>query len=135
MEIEYDIVAYLLEDEKLSALVWDRIFPLQLPQPDDFLYPDGVIPGIVYQRISTPRTLSLSGESSSNPRIQFTVYSDEYVEAKSVAKALNRALDGFAGTLRDNVRAQVLRAEYRDMQERETGLYRCDIDFFAFHKN
>lgn len=133
MEVEYDIVKHLLADQDLSALVLNRIFPLQLPQEDKTKYPHGVTPGIVYQRISTPRTLSLDGESSSNPRIQFSVYSEDYVKAKEVARVLNNSLDCYAGKLGDGVTAQVLRAEYRDMQERETGLYRCDVDFFVLN--
>lgn len=106
---------------------------LSIPQEDSNLYPNGVIPAIVLQRISTPRTLSLTGESASNPRIQASVYSYDYTEAKEIAEVLNDSLDYFSGALGGWAKASVLRADYRDSYEHETGLYRSDVDFFITH--
>lgn len=135
MDIDSAIVDHLLADQELTALVRDRIFPLAIPQADSDLYPSGVIPAIVWQRVSTPRTLSLTGESGSNPRFQFSVYADDLIEAREIAQVLNKSLDFFIGTLGGKAKAQVLKADYRDSYEYETGLYRSDVDFFVFLNN
>lgn len=133
MDIEKALVSHLLADQNLSALIWDRLFPLALPQEDSTVYPNGVVPAVVYQRISSPRTLNLSGEDASNPRIQFSAYALAYAQAKQIAEVLNQSLDYFAGTLGGRTKAQVLRVDYRDSYEQETGLYRSDVDFFVLH--
>lgn len=127
MDIEKSLYKHLQEDPKLTRSTWGNLFPLTLPQ--------GVKSGIVYQRISSPRTLTLDGRSEDCPRIQFSVYTPDYGESKSVAQELVAALDRFTGSLGGQVRAQVLRDDYRDTFEQETSLYRCDVDFFVLHKN
>jgi len=37
--------------------------------------------------------------------------------------------------LGDKTKAQVIRADYRDSYEHETGLYRSDVDFFIYYTN
>ncbi len=133
MDIEIALTDHLLEDQNLSALIGDRVFPLVLPQENKTIYPDGVTPAVVWQRISSPRALSLSGETANNPRFQFSGYADDLMVARQIADALNQSLDFFAGTLGGRTKAQVLRADYRDSYEHETGLYRSDVDFFILH--
>lgn len=142
MDIEDAIVAHLLADEGFTSTIGCNesskyriynLFPLALPQEDSANYPNGVTPGVVYQRISSPRTLSLTGDSANSPRFQFSVYARSLAEAREIAQALNKSLDLFIGTLGGKAKAQVIRADYRDSYEHETGLYRSDVDLFIYY--
>lgn len=127
MDIEQALVAHLLDDPNITYLVHDRIFPLAIPQDEE-------PPAIVYQKISAPRTLSVSGDSSANStRIQLSVYADTFGKAKQIAQVLFNSLDTFRGKLGGRVKAAVLVADSRDDYEPETGRYRCDVDFFIMH--
>ena len=134
MDIEQALVAHISSDEKLREKLlavdnigeYVRLFPLAMPQ-------DETPPAIVYQRISTPRTLSLTGESASNPRIQLSCYAERFSDAKELAKLLYDSLDYFRGTLGGKTKAAILMADSRDDYEPDTGRYRCDVDFFVMH--
>ena len=133
MDIEQALVAHLLADQNLTYIVHDRIFPLVIPQEDKKIYPNGVIPGITYQRVSTPRSLSLSGESASNPRIQLDAYAKTYTQSKRIAMLLYNSLDYFRGALGGRAKAAVLVADSRDDYEPETSRFRSGVDFFVMH--
>jgi len=126
MDIEQALVAHLLSDEKITSIIQDRLFPLAVPQDED-------VPAIVYQRISSPRTLTLTGESASNPRIQLSCYAKTFGQAKQMAITLYNSLDFFRGELGNKTKSAVLMADSRDDYEPETGRYRCDVDFFIMH--
>lgn len=111
-------------DPKIRGLVGDKIYALAIPQNKD-------VPAIVYQRISTARTLSLTGESASNPRIQFSAYAKDYATAKDIAMALKASLDFYIGELGGEIKAATYMADYRDDYEPDTGRYRSDVDFFV----
>ena len=127
MDAEQALVMHLLNDSALTALVGDRVFPLAIPQ-------DEQVPAIVYQKISAPRTLSVSGDSSANStRMQLSCYAETFGQAKQIAQVLYNSVDVFRGQLGGRVKAAVLMADSRDDYEPDTGRYRCDIDFFVMH--
>lgn len=126
MDIEQALVAHLLSDEKITSIIQDRLFPQAVPQDED-------VPAIVYQRISSPRTLTLTGESASNPRIQLSCYAKTFGQAKQMAITLYNSLDFFRGKLGNKTKSAVLMEDSRDDYEPETGRYRCDVDFFIMH--
>ncbi len=128
MDIEGALVAHLLADDELTALVGNNLFPLAIPEGEQ-------APAVVWQRVSSPRTLSLSGNSADSPRFQFSAYAHDLVLARRITQALNNALDFFVGVLGDKTKVQVIRADYRDSYEHETGLYRSDVDFFIYYTN
>lgn len=128
MNIEGALVVHLLADDELTALIGENLFPLAIPE-------GGQTPAVVWQRISSPRTLALAGDDASSPRFQFSAYADDLILARRIAQALNNALDFFVGVLGDKTKAQVIRADYRDSYEHETGLYRSDVDFFIYYTN
>lgn len=126
MDIEPALVAHLLSDEKITSIIQDRLFPRAVPQDED-------VPAIVYQRISSPRTLTLTGESASHSRIQLSCYAKTFGQAKQMAITLYNSLDFFRGILGNKTKSAVLMADSRDDYEPETGRYRCDVDFFIMH--
>lgn len=120
MDVERELVKHLMADEKLKRIIGHRLFPLAIPQHED-------VPAIVYQRISTPRTLGLTEEGASNPRFQFSAYAEDYAEVRQMAMYLKESLDYFRGKI------AVLQADARENFEHETGRYRADVDFFAMY--
>lgn len=120
------MVNHLMSDPAITAMIGDRLYPLAIPET-------GKVPAIVYQRISAPRTLSLTGESGSSPRIQLSCYAPSYKQAKQMAMVLAQSLDYLRGTLGGRAKAAVLMAGYREDYEPETGRYRSDVDFFIMH--
>ena len=126
MDVETALVSHLMADADIIQLINDNLYALAIPQKKD-------VPAIVYQRISTQRTLSLTGESASNPRIQFSCYAKNYGQTKQIAIQLHKSLDYFRGTLGGGVKAAILMADSRDDYEPDTGRYRCDVDFFIMH--
>lgn len=120
------MVAHILADQALTAIIKDRLYPLAIPDT-------GTVPAIVYQRVSSPRTLTLDGDSVNSPRIQFSCYATSFGQAKQVAMGLCESLDCFRGVLGDKTKAVVLMADNRDDFEPETGRYRCGVDFFVLY--
>lgn len=126
IEIEAALVSHLLADQRVTTIIGSNLFPLAIPLDKD-------VPAVVFQRISSPRTLSLGGSSANNPRIQFSCYAKTFSLAKEIATVVYESLDTFRGMLGGQVRAAVLMADSRDDYEPDTGRYRCDIDFFVMH--
>lgn len=82
------MVAALEAHPGTTALVGDRIYPLQAPQ-------ETPLPFVVYQKISggllhtLQRTLPLVG-----PRLQIDSWAETYTTAKTVSINVRQALDG-----------------------------------------
>lgn len=86
--IEEAFFELLTTDPGLSALIGNRLFPVQLPE-------QVIKPAISYDRISGPRMMSHQGPSgTANPRYQFNCWGDTYAQSKRVADQLRFALDG-----------------------------------------
>lgn len=122
--IEEGLVAYLLADANLSALVGNRIHPIELPQTIN-------TPAITYQRISNPRTMTHDQDSTglSEPRFQFNAYAETYSVARAVIVALRECLLGFKGVF-GTIRVDgILHEHEQDFYEPETELYHMIVDY------
>lgn len=87
MTAEEGIVAELLADAAVSALVSARVFRL-LPQNVTY-------PAISYQRISTERFNTLDGPNDlTQIRIQVDSWAATYAAVKALATAVRQALNG-----------------------------------------
>ena len=126
MDIETALVTHILADPAIVAVIGNRLYPLAIPQ-------GGEVPAIVYQRVSSPRTLTLDGDSVNSPRIQFSCYAETFGQAKQLAMRLYESLDCFSGVLGNKTKAAALMADNRDDYEPETGRYRCGVDFFVLY--
>lgn len=115
-----------MADQALTAIIKDRLYPLAIPDT-------GTVPAIVYQRVSSPRTLTLFGDSANNPRIQLSCYGATYGQAKQLAILLYKSLDCFRGALGNKTKAAVFMDDVRDSFEQETMRFRSDVDFFIMH--
>jgi hypothetical protein len=97
MAIEEAVNTRLLAVSAVTALVGSgtaaRIYPLVIPQ-------DAQRPAISYQKISSPKTISHSGDSNlSRSRFQFTCQAETYTSVKALATAVRNAFIGYRGTI------------------------------------
>lgn len=87
-----------LGDASVPSLVGPRIHPVGDPQPV-------ARPKLTYQRIDTDRSAASGGLTNDGPtgmaiaRIQWNCLADTLIEAKQLATAVRRSLNGLAGTL------------------------------------
>lgn len=93
MRIEQALYDHLRLDAAVAALVGTRIYPDLAPQEPE-------PPLLVYQRISTPRDYSQSGETGLvNPRFQITCVAKTTTQLRNLADAVRFRLNGFKGTM------------------------------------
>ena len=87
MTLETAVYSELRSHAGLSALIDDRVYPRQIPQ-------DQQLPAIAYFRASTGdnSTLACGDSDLVTARIQIDVVSESYLEAKSVAKQVRKAM-------------------------------------------
>ena len=92
MIVEQALVAVLEAYSGLTDLVTTtRIYPMKLPA-------NATLPAVTYQRISGARE-DMMGEPTglARPVFQVTAWADDYLEAKTVATQVRKALDGYEG--------------------------------------
>lgn len=129
MDIEQAIVAKLLADATLAALVGTRVYPGLAPQ-------GAAAPYLVYQQADRQKVHTLGGVVSlNNYRMRFDAFGSSYANAKATAAALASALDGFSGLVGSGaikVQGAFLESEEDDLDEPvhggETGVYSVGAD-------
>jgi hypothetical protein len=124
--IETGLVSHLLADAPLMAVIERRLYPLVLPQ-------DAAVPAVTYQRVSTPRTLTLKGGGTTAPRFQFSAWAMTYSQAKQVGELLKAALDCYTGPMGTHKVAAFM-AGYRDTYDDDTKRYGCGVDFIINYR-
>ena len=88
MSLETGLYTALTSDSTVSGLVGSRIYPEIMPQGVTY-------PAISYQRISTVRTVMLSGvDDFTQVRVMIDCWDDSYSGAKALASAVKSAIDG-----------------------------------------
>jgi len=120
--MEADLIAHLLADAGVSALVGTRIYPSLASQ-------NAAAPYVVLRRVSTVGKRGTGGPAGlDRARIQIESYADTYGEAKSLAVAIRTALDGTAIT---NIRLSQFETEHDDFDE-AAELHRTISEFFTW---
>ena len=93
VEVEVLVRQRLLASPEVRALVGTRIFPVG-GRPDKG--PQAALPAITYQRVSNRRLTSHEGSiGASMPLVQLSCWAKTWSEARAVAAAVRRALDGW----------------------------------------
>lgn len=93
---EEGLLAFLTADAGVSSLCADRLYPAG-GVPDDVARPY-----LTYRKVSGPREITHDGDAGiEHPRFQFSCWSDDYLEAKNLAKAVKKALSGYRGLVGD----------------------------------
>lgn len=81
----------------VSDLIDTRMYPLVLPEPCTF-------PAVTYQLISNIEENTLDqGAVGATARIQFDIYAETLLEAKTIAKEIRALLKDFTGALPNGV--------------------------------
>lgn len=129
--IEESLVAYLLADASISALVSDRIHWGRIEAP-------ALAPYVIMQKISAPRGYHMLGSDGLvESRIQVDCFAVTYLSAKSVARAIETRLSGFRGTqATTDFKAAFLQDE-RDTiidDDAPADLMGVSLDFTIWHK-
>ena len=129
--MEEALVAYLLADTALAALVATRIYWVEKPQAV-------VNPVMVLTRISGNRNYHMLGAANFvESRVQFDCDGLTYASAKGVARALRDRLSGFRGTQGTIAfYGCFLESERDTFDEAPTTdkLFRTSLDFIIHHK-
>ena len=85
--IEERVYAYLLSVPAIVALVADRVYPHDLPQP-------AALPALTYARLSGQRSRTLAGEGGTDePRVVIAIHAATFTAAQALAKAVLDAMD------------------------------------------
>jgi len=130
--IEVGLRTFLGSQPDITALVGSqmqaKIFPLRMPH-------DTATPAITYKKISGSRDVSHCGDSSfARPRFQFSCWSDDYLEAKQLAKRLVEALSGYTGQMGDVTVYAVFIDLELDAFDDNTNLYQVLVDATIEHR-
>lgn len=124
MLIEEALYAKLTATAGVTSLVATRIYPLQAPQTDLDDY-------VTYERPSGAPYGQHSGPSGLTwARLSYVCHSSRYANAKTAAKAIRDALDGFAGVVSGMQIGHCIAEEDADIGfDPETRRYVTAIDF------
>lgn len=122
--IETNLVALLLADEGVSALISDRLRAVYLPETREY-------PTVTYQVVSGSSARTHQPvDVIRTKRVQIDCWSDRYSEAKSVEQAILTVLDGFTGCFEDGTRViGCLRTMTIDHFETAPRLYRVTNEY------
>jgi hypothetical protein len=122
--LEQGLVNLLISDVGVSALIGDRLYPVQGP-PDNPVYSY-----VTYQDVAGSSSKTMDGAEWDSRRIQFDIWGASYGACKAVAIALRNVLSSFAGTLSDGTRVlSVSRVNYIDHFDSDSRSYRSIAEY------
>lgn len=125
--IEEAAVAFLQANATVSGLVAKRIYPKRMPSQLP------TMPAIAYTKVSGPRDGVQTGSALHHPRLQFSCYSTDYLQAKQLAKAVGDAFDSYAGPMGNFTRVATDVENEIDLTDDETKLYHTAVDVVFWH--
>jgi hypothetical protein len=128
-DIESGLLAFLVGNTGLTALVGTRIYPLRVPE-------GAALPALVYYKISGPSEHSKDGDMNLNhPRFQFTAWANKYGDAKAVGTAVTSALNAFANgsSMGGIVVAQIIVENDTDLHDPQTLEFGASLDATIWH--
>jgi hypothetical protein len=131
--MEEALIAKLLTDSGVAALVGTRIHPGVRPQ-------GSALPAIVFNMIWANPSYSDDGEDGiAEARVQLDCWGATYTEAKTLARAVKRALSAFGG-MSAGVRFRYITLDLEhDIQEAggnaESYPFRTSLDFIIVYDN
>lgn len=120
---EEALFAILSNDAGVTAIVGDRIYPLQTPE-------EGQYPALSYWRVDGPREHALDGPAGlARPRMQVDAWANDFRTAKAAIEAVIEALDGYRGTVAGVSIVGILALNDHDIFEPSTRTYHVAADF------
>jgi len=108
MTIEQGLVAELIGDAGVTAIVGTKVHPGAIPQ-------DTELPAIVYTRVSTPRELALDGTVEAvAARFRLDIWHTSYSNVKTLAEAVRTALNNIGIGAQKTLGSESVQAVYID---------------------
>lgn len=131
--MEEALIAKLLADGGLAALVSNRIYPVARPQ-------GSMLPSIAVAIVSNVPVYANDGEAGiAEARVQIDCWGATYGSVKMVARAVTASLSAFFGTVDGRVFQYVLLDAERDSRESGSNapeyLFRTQLDFRVWYEN
>ena len=111
-------------DSGLQGAVAGQIYPVLLPQ-------NACLPAVTYQVVSTQSLYTLEERVNVNQcRMQFDIWSTDYLPGKQAAAALTAAIDNFTGTLSEGTHVFGVQLQTSsDLYESDARMNRVLIEF------
>jgi len=130
--LEEGIVAFLIADASVGAVVDNRIYGMVMPQ-------GATLPCLTYQRISTPRIVTHDSSGATgdliHPRFQFDAWGVTQKSVKAISDVIRKVLHGKTGALAGGVS---IRAAIADNEEPEfdpdSELWRSRSDYIIWYE-
>lgn len=92
------------------------------------------LPAIVYNRISSPRSRTHDGDSNlSNPRIQYSMWSETDTGVMALAEAFENAFKSFSGTAGSSTVYATIVENRLSLIDEESKFYHIPIDLMIQH--
>ena len=127
MVVDEALMAYLLTQSGLTALVSNRIYFLKLPQASN-------LPAIVIQKIDSPKIHGFSADIGAMTRIQTTSWALTYSEVSAVQEQIRTATQNYMNQTMGSVPVKNIEFdEGPDMYEDDMGRYGKIIDLLIYH--
>lgn len=127
MVVEEALMAYLLTQSSLTALVSNRIYFLKLPQGSG-------LPAVVIQKIDSPKIHGFSADIGAMTRIQTTSWASAYTEVSSVQEQIRAATQNYMNQTMGSVPVKNIELdEGPDQYEDDTGRFGKIIDLLIYH--
>lgn len=124
--MESDLVAFLLSQSSLQALIASRLYPVIIPEALS------QFPCVTYQVVSSVPEYTNDGPTGLTvARVQFDVWGQAYGDCKAVASALQQLLDGYApGPMGSTfISAIWMTNRATDSFDQDARLYRSSADY------
>lgn len=119
MSFQEELFTHLTTDAGLATLIGTRLYPGHAPQ-------DPALPFVIYYEFANPIEQGFGNVVQvERPRIQYSVYGEDYEDCLGVVSALKAALAGFA--------KPVVIEDERAYHDVTTALYRRDLDARVCH--
>ena len=129
MSIETGLVAHLIADGPVNALVAGRVHPWKVPQAK-------TLPGptITYEMVGDTSHRALSGPlDRTRPRFRIHCWAATSIVAADLAAKVRTSLDGFKGTMDDVAVSSVKFETQVDNFDDAPETYRRIVDFVIAH--
>lgn len=124
--IEKGLVAMLLANAPIAAMVGTRISPLVLPE-------NSTLPALTYQTVGSVSRDTLATAGMSRVRMEFNCWGADYLDAITLRAALIAALNGYQGLLSDGTQLQNARQlQSIDFFDHDARLYRAMTEFYLY---
>ncbi len=122
MSIEADMMTYILTRTAITNLIAARIYNQKLPN-------DATLPAITYNRISSPRSRTHSGDSNlSKPRIQYSCWGTTPISVMNLADAFEDEFKSFSGTAGSSTVYATIVENRLSLIDTESKYYHIPID-------